>query len=224
MTKLPILSEQRDLISDPFSLFSRVATTLKTAWLATAYRFPHLGRNISIHYSVDVSRQASMHITLGNDVYIGQDVWLNIVETKESRGVKINFENGCRIGRRAVISARNNITLEDNVLLAPAVLIMDHNHQYSDVNFPILEQGVTEGGTITIGRNCWLGYGCVISCGMGLLKIGRNSVIGAHAVVTKSIPAFTVVAGNPARIIKQYDFDRRVWVRVGECAAFAEQA
>lgn len=104
------------------------------------------------------------------------------------------------------------------MLLAPSVLIMDHNHQYSDPNVPIHAQGVTDGGRIIIERNCWLGQGSVISCGRGELSLGRNSVVGANCVVTKSFPPFSVIAGNPARLVRRYDPDSRKWIRVNQGA------
>jgi acetyltransferase-like isoleucine patch superfamily enzyme len=93
---------------------------------------------------------------------------------------------------------------------------MDHNHEYSDPTCPIHAQGVTEGGRIVIGRNCWLGYNSVIFCGKGELTLGQNSVVGANAVVTRSFPPFSVVAGNPARLIKRYDPELQRWIRVDE--------
>ena len=49
-------------------------------------------------------------------------------------------------------------------------------------------------------------------CGRGELVIGRGSVVGANSVVSRSVPAYSVVAGNPAKIVKQYDQDKKVWV------------
>jgi acetyltransferase-like isoleucine patch superfamily enzyme len=90
---------------------------------------------------------------------------------------------------------------------------MDHNHEFSDVEMPIRHQGVTRGGRIFIERNCWLGHGAVIVCNHGELTIGRNSVVGANAVVTRSFPAFSVIAGNPATLIRTYDRQTGNWVK-----------
>jgi acetyltransferase-like isoleucine patch superfamily enzyme len=115
-----------------------------------------------------------------------------------------------------MISAKNYIEVGDDVLFAPAVLLMDHNHEYTDPTRPIHAQGTTEGGRIIIGKNCWLGYGCVIFCAKGELVVGENSVIGANSVVTRSIPPRSIVAGNPAKVIRAYDAGSKTWCRVAE--------
>jgi acetyltransferase-like isoleucine patch superfamily enzyme len=89
---------------------------------------------------------------------------------------------------------------------------MDHNHAFEDVNVPIKDQGITPGGTITIEEGCWIGFGAAIVCGKGDLVIGKHSVIGANAVVTRSIPENSVVTGNPARVVKQFDPAKGEWV------------
>jgi acetyltransferase-like isoleucine patch superfamily enzyme len=142
------------------------------------------------------------------------DVWLTIPDDSYGTEPAIIIEKGCRIGRRSMISAKNSIRIEETVVLAPSVLIMDHSHEYSDVGLPILAQGTTPGGKIVIGRNSWLGYGSVIVCGNGELSVGRNSVVGANAVVSRSVPPYSVVAGNPAKVIKHYDLELKRWVKV----------
>jgi acetyltransferase-like isoleucine patch superfamily enzyme len=199
---------------DPLYLFSRGLRWLNSRWLETTYPFAGFGRQVSIDFSCDILRSMARDIQIGDDVVLANDVWLNAVPISDTAGPKIILGNGCRLGRRSSISARNRITLEDDVLFGPSVLIMDHNHVFSDIGRPIREQGVTEGGRITIEKNCWLGYGAVVLCNARELSIGRNSVIGANSVVTTSFPPFSVIAGNPAKLLRTYDAEEKQWIKV----------
>lgn len=198
---------------DPLWLFGAALTKARTLWMRLTYPFARFGRGVSIHYSCDVRRSAANRIEIGDSVYIAPQTWLNIPELSNNAPVALIIENGCKIGRRCMVSARNLIRLDEDVLLGPSVLITDHSHQFSDLSMPIHAQGLTAGGTVRIERNCWLGYGAAIVCTSGELVIGRNSVIGANTVLTSSVPPFSVVVGNPGRIIKRYDPARASWVR-----------
>jgi acetyltransferase-like isoleucine patch superfamily enzyme len=88
---------------------------------------------------------------------------------------------------------------------------MDHNHAYEDVTVSILDQGITEGGTIRIEDDTWIGFGAAIVCSKGELVIGKHSVIGSNCVVTRSIPPYSIVSGNPAKIVKQFDPAKGTW-------------
>src|SRR5215510_5769637 len=106
--------------ADPFSIFLKAANKIHTEWLRATYPFHTFGRGVSIEYSAEISRAAAHHVGLGDGVSIGKDVWLNIVDLAGRVSPKISLGNGCRIGRRATISARNSIVLENDVLLAPS--------------------------------------------------------------------------------------------------------
>ena len=205
----------------PLSFVRRAATKVHSSWLKNTYPFGNFGQNVSIHYSCDIGRAGSQYVHLEDNIVIASDVWLNVVFGAEKPSPKIVMRKGCKIGRRTTISAKNFIELREDVLLAPSVLIMDHNHQYSDPDLPIHAQGVTEGGRIVIEQNCWLGYGSVIFCSKGGLSLGRNSIVGANTVVTRSFPPFSMIAGNPGRLVKRYDPRVREWVRVEEAISAA---
>jgi acetyltransferase-like isoleucine patch superfamily enzyme len=125
------------------------------------------------------------------------------------------IEDNCIIAHGTILSARNRIHLERGVNVAQQVLIMDHNHAYEDIDVPIIEQGITEGGRIRIGEGSWIGHGAAIVCSRGELTIGRHCVVGANSVVTRNIPDYSVVFGIPAAVVRQYDPETRSW-RMGQ--------
>lgn len=96
-----------------------------------------------------------------------------------------------------------------NVRLAQNIVISGLNHNYQDITKPITEQGVMA-TPIVISDDVWIGANSVITAGV---TIGRHSVIAAGSVVTHSIPDFSIAAGSPAKVIKQYDHQLRAWVK-----------
>src|SRR5450631_2131687 len=142
-------------------MIRRVVSKLKTEWLGASFAFKTFGKGVSVDWTAEIARQSAPMIAIGDHVYIAQDVWLNVEGNGHEGEAKIVLGTGSKIGRRSVISAKNRIVLGNDVLLAPAVLIMDHNHQYSDPHRPIHLQGTSAGGRIVIEKNCWLGYGAV---------------------------------------------------------------
>ena len=181
--------------------------------MGLSYPFAEFGRGVSIHHSCDIRRSASNRIKIGDGVYIAPATWLNIPELAIDASPAIILDNGCKIGRRCMISAKNLVHLEENVMLGPSVLITDHSHEFSDPGVPIHAQGLTAGGTVLVGRNCWLGYGSAIVCTFGTLSVGRNSVIGANTVVTQNVPPLSVVVGNPARVVRRYNEKSGEWIK-----------
>src|SRR5262249_42045112 len=139
-------------------------------------------------------------------------VWLNVAgDFTGCTEPAIVIGDQCSLGNDTIISARNSIRLERAVLIAQSVLIMDHGHCYQDISLPILAQNITEGGRIVIGEGCGMGRGAAIICNQGILDVGRHCVIGANAVVTRSVPPYSIVVGTPARVVKQYDPDSKTW-------------
>lgn len=197
-------------------LLSRVPmalTDIYTLWVRTTYPFAAVGKNLSIHYACKLPTGAPHRLKLGNSVAICKDAWLNISAPSPANGEPIIIlEDRCLIAPRCELSAKNKIHLERGVMLSPQVLIMDHNHAYEDPALPIRDQGVTEGGTIRIGEGCWIGHGAAIICNKGQLVLGRNCVVSANTVVQRSFPDYSVIAGSPARVVRQYDPQKGVWV------------
>jgi acetyltransferase-like isoleucine patch superfamily enzyme len=185
---------------------------LYSAWVRATYPFASIGRSVEIHYTWDFRKYLAHRVKIGNSVFIGKDVHFGVYCPNEEKGEPmIVIEDGCGIHRCTQLSARNSIHIERDVIMGPSALIMDHNHTYEDVTLPIKDQGITEGGRIRIEQGCWIGRGAAIVCSHGELVLGRNSVVAANALVTKSFPPFSVIVGNPARLARQFDPVKQAW-------------
>jgi len=202
---------KRNVSPDPFSLVPAIWNKLHTMWVVSTYPFVSVGKRVWFHYSCDLNRSVASHMKIGDSVSIDRGVWLNIPAPPETDEPTIILDNGCRIGRGVQISAKNRIHLERDVMVAGYAFMTDHNHAFEDVTVPTAHQGITEGGTIRIEEECWIGFGVTIVCSQGELVIGKHSVIGANSMVTRSIPPYSIVSGNPARIVKQFDPEKNSW-------------
>jgi len=197
---------------DPLNFFSWAITKLYTLWVGATYPFASKGSNLSIHYTTLWSRRMAPAIKIGSFVIIRNHAWVNAFDLSGTEDeLKIVIEDHCVINAQCVISAKNNIHLERNVMVSACSLIMDHNHAYEDIGLPIQAQGATPGGTIRIEQGCWIGHGAAIVCSQGELVLGRNSVVAANALVTRSFPPYSVIVGNPARLARQFDTDKGTW-------------
>ena len=101
------------------------------------------------------------------------------------------------------------VKIGNHVIIAQCVTISALNHTYSDVNELISRQKVST-KEININDDVWIGANAVITSG---ISIGKHAVVGAGSIVIDDIPDYCVVAGNPAKIIKKYDFDNNKWVK-----------
>jgi len=197
---------------DPVWRVRRFFSDLNTKWLMMTYPFANKVDKLSIHHSCQISRRAAPRIHLGEYVQLHQDVWLNIEAPLDVKGEPVLvLEDGVVIGRNSIISVKNGVHFERDVITGPSVLIMDHNHAYEDVTRSIKVQGITEGGRIRIGQGSWIGNGSTIVCSQGELVLGEHCLVATNAVITRSFPAYCVISGNPARIVKQYDPAKGVW-------------
>jgi acetyltransferase-like isoleucine patch superfamily enzyme len=113
-------------------------------------------------------------------------------------GERVIIRPGCRFfGESSTLES--SIVIEDNVMLGSAVSIYINNHRFDQLDIPFIDQGHYPAEAVILKKGCWIGANAVLLPGV---TVGENTVIGAGSIVTKSIPANVVAAGNPAKVIK----------------------
>jgi acetyltransferase-like isoleucine patch superfamily enzyme len=117
------------------------------------------------------------------------------------------------IGDRTRIGLSNTVIgparIGNDVRLAQNVVLSGLNHNYQDIDTPIHTQGVST-SPIVVEDESWIGANAVIVPGV---TVGKHSIVAAGSVVTKDVPPYSVVAGNPARLIKRYDAQSQQWIK-----------
>ena len=104
--------------------------------------------------------------------------------------------NNSELGTRCLI--QGNVKIGNNVIMGPDIKIYSRNHEYSDLSVPIQSQG-KKIGSVHIEDGVWIGANVII---LPNIVVGRNSILAAGAVVTKDVPPFAIMGGNPAKVIK----------------------
>jgi acetyltransferase-like isoleucine patch superfamily enzyme len=149
----------------------------------------------------------SKRIFIGSKVYINSNAWLACVPLTGDTNCKLIIGDGTYIGRFSHIYATSKIEIGKKVLMADKVYISDNLHNYENINLAVIDQPVKQASQVLIADGAWLGENvCIIGA-----SVGKNSVIGANAVVTKNIPDYCVAIGSPAVIIKRYNFETGTW-------------
>lgn len=174
----------------------------------------HFGANSWISEPLKI--QHPENISIGKSVGIGQKAWLAAVPLTNAFSCELIINDGTRIGDFSHIYATNHITIGKNVLIANFVYISDNLHTFENIETPIIYQPIKQLKPVVIGEGCWIGeHVSVIGA-----SVGKHSVIGANAVVTKDIPNYCVAVGAPAHIIKRYNFDTQKWEKTDKQGNF----
>ena len=111
--------------------------------------------------------------------------------------IHLNLGDNSNIGAYCYIGCSGRIDIGKNVLMSPRVSFFAENHNYSNINTPMKDQGVTR-MPIIVEDDCWLASGSTILAGA---HIGEGAIVAAGAVVTKEVPPFAIVGGIPAKVL-----------------------
>lgn len=152
-----------------------------------------------IRIDPSVTVRSSARLTLGREAVVDHGVLLHcggMPWSPPDGGISLGART--YIGPNSVLFGAGRIDIGDAVLISPGVVITSHQHTFRDNALDIREQPISF-GNIIIEDNVWIGANATILPGV---SIGRGSVVGAGAVVTRDVPPAVVVMGAPARVVR----------------------
>jgi acetyltransferase-like isoleucine patch superfamily enzyme len=138
-------------------------------------------------------------LEVGEGVLFEPGVWLT-----GPGDARIRIGAGAFLNRNVMVAAVDLVEIGEHCMLANGCFVTDGNHRFDDPDKPVPWQGFTSKGPTRVGDNTWCGANVVITSGV---TVGERCVIGANSVVTSDLPAFSIAAGIPARVIKQVSYD-----------------
>ena len=182
-------------------------------FFASRLRNPHVITRgfVFLDRGADIyARRGYGRLILGKWVHLGVNTALRCHEGTLSLGDKSN------LGRDISINCYLDVEIGDSALFADDVYISDFDHRFDDLTMPIKDQGIAK-SRVRIERDVWLGTKVTVCRGV---VIGEGTVVGANAVVTNDLPAFSVAVGVPARVIK----DRKALLMCASTTSIAVRA
>lgn len=184
------------------------AWRLYANWRAGTRRFAAFGKESAIAPPAVIT--SPHRIWIGDRVFFQRGSWIAMYEAKKGQMFEPTLRIGDRtyFGRDVMIACLGEVTIGEESLFADRVFIGDTTHGHRDPDTNIVRQPMLDPRPIRIGDGCFVGINAVILPGV---TIGDRAMIGANSVVTKDVPANSMAAGVPARIVHYYDRDSGEW-------------
>lgn len=132
------------------------------------------------------------------------------INNRSINHIQLTIGENVYIGRDNFVSVGKSVYISDYCIFGNKCSIICSDHIFDSPLIPYMLSGNSFEKRVIIGTNCWLGHGVSI---IGNVKIGHGSVIGANSLITKDIPPFSLVVGNPSKIIKTFNFETNQWER-----------
>jgi len=157
-----------------------------------------VGRTLMLGDYVEINALSKQGVRIGDNVSIQKNTIIECTGVIRNLGEGLVIGNNTGIAQGAFIQVRGKVVIGNDVIFGPNVSIFSESHNFDDPNIPIHLQGETRKG-VTIEDGAWIGTRAVILDGV---TVGRNSIVAAGAVVTRDVPAYSIVGGVPAKVIK----------------------
>ncbi|MFW8590318.1 acyltransferase [Glaciecola sp. 2405UD65-10] len=178
-----------------------------TGFMGYFYRYKYF-------FKCTISRTARVtgwrQVSLGRNVVICNRTWLNVNHRNNRSTQYITIGDNSFIGENNFLTAGAHITIGAYALTASNCSFIGASHNIDSVMSPYIKTGVDSENVIQVGVNCFFGYGATV---IGNVNIGHGSIIGAKSIVLNDVPPFSIVIGNPAKVIKRFDFHSQKWVK-----------
>lgn len=196
-------------VTNKYSLFDKMRLTIwvlrskMISWDIRIIRFPI---DIRGHKFIDFGKRLTTGRNCRMDVFDGQN-----------RGKSLVFGNDVQLNDNVHIVCEDSIRIGNNVLMASHIFISDCSHGSYKGDEKDTAPDIAPAKRplpsypISIGDNTWICEGVIIMPGA---TIGKGCIVGAHSIVRGAIPDYSIAAGNPARVIKKYNFDTKHWEKV----------
>lgn len=153
-----------------------------------------VGKNLPVSYSFFKIGQKKIRALCGKLIMKSAGANINI-EKGAVFSREVSLGNNSGLGINCVLNGE--IEIGDNVMMGPNCSFYTRNHAFSNTDIPMIQQGFSDAKKIVIGNDVWIGGNVIILPGV---RVGNHSIIGAGSVVTKNVPEWAIVAGNPAVI------------------------
>lgn len=149
---------------------------------------------------------------LGERVLIRSGARIELIVRESCMEPKLSIGSDVNIEQNVHIVCGSSIEIQDRVTITGGCAIVDVEHPFEDIEDPV-QIGMRlrmQGNRVVIGAGSFIGFNSII---LPNVVIGRHSVIGSHSVVTRNVPDYCVVVGNPARVIRRYNLETQSWER-----------
>ena len=204
------------MIEKLINLFCKVIAKIRTKFIYS-FIFNKVGKNTIIYKPLFINN--GKYINIGSKVFIRNSIRLEAIELFEKPLLAIG--DNCNIEQNVHIICSNKVIIGENCSITANCSIVDTSHPYQDISIEKIGNELnSEKQEVIIGDNCFLGMGSII---LPNVLLGKNCVVGANSVVSKSFPDYSVIAGNPAKMIQRYDQSSKQWRRTDKEGNFIDE-